>query len=837
VDSIFTQYGRSLLLAVQIGLFDSFPTSLFVLSVAFAILYYHLWKRGIIQRVYNAISNFVERYTAMPTLSKGEVLPLFWQLIKSNWYTFLLLVVLWILIFEVDAGSDLIVSYIDEIHSHCILRFASLYLLFIATLAITLAIWTVPFYLYSKAKIAGIKISDRNARKFYIGLRIMALIAILPFLIITNGFFFRQKIRELPYWEIIAVNVAVMFLLAVVEALLFNNRQVKRLLKTWSDSLICFIKRYLTSNYYFILLIQLLLLEAIYVLLIGLLSFTPLRTNYLVALFMLVSGVSVFRLLFFTDGTTMTPVQIWARACQFIGSENTSANRVFYNGLLIALSAVILFFFVTPTLTEVNTVYVVLFCFGFLIIFVDLCRYWTAADSLRKNAAGYVGILFFLIAPLISPDGQFAVPLQRLEFASSADTIRDPKMGLGSRPVAKDRLLMSALTRRVKYIDSLDKTPNSNIYIVCAMGGGSRAGYFTAGVLQAIDDTLHDFLNHTLLYSTISGGSVGTYHYLKRKIAGQKADERYLKDIYGRNYNTSGMYGLLIGDALEGALGGIIGKLKKWTGLEADSAAPYRDRNVRIRQEYDRAMIAALERTDDDQDLGWVELISSKAEKPDAFQGFFYKHKDAIPIHLVNTFEINTGRRTVLSPFIADDTAFFSNAIIPLQDTMFSATISRQDISYREAVNMSELFPFLSAASSIGDSATYQFVDGGYFENYGLATAFDIIHCLSEKPELAKRLRIVLIKNSLQRPVVEQKTRQLIAPIVGVLNAPFTGHANHFLQDGRKRFPGRFVTIEFNEKSDSSRVSLTRALTAYQMTAMSKQAIEQVKKKVACIAR
>lgn len=824
------------LCASSSGIFDTFPVSLICICAVIGFILFLGWKSDLLKKAYRKLSAFIQRYSAMPDLSRDEILPLFWRMIRSNWYTVLLIVILWILLFEVDAGSDLVVSYVDEIATGrlpSLGSFGSLYLLFCVTLLMTLSIWTVPFHLFSGDRIREIKKSDRNALHFYVGLRILSLLAISPFVIIANSFFFRFKIQDTSFWEILLVNIGIFALLTTVETLVFNNTRIKNRLGTASDTLVQLLKTYVIANSYFVILIQLLLIECIYVVVAGVLALFVPGTHYLIGIFILLSGATVFRMLFFTDGKKMDAVDIWGRVSQLTGAANSKSNKRFYNALFWTLGLTNILFFLMPSLSEINTIYVVLAVFGFLIIYVDLCRYWTASDSVPKKIAGYLGILIFLIAPNISPKGQFSVPLQKLEIRTRSGSTCSEKMGKGLGPVAKDRLLDSALARRIRYISQIDTTQLSTIYVVCAMGGGSRAGYFTASVLQSIADSLPDFWDHTLLYSTISGGSVGTYHYIKRKVEGEKADPAYLQEIYRRNYNTSGMFGLLLGDAFEGAFGGFIGRAKKYLKIDPVTAPPYRDRNVRIRQEYELSLRAALSGKPSTINSKFKNLTGGKTPIPDRFQSFAYDQKDAIPIHLVNTFEINTGRRTVLSPYVVDDTTIFSNAILPLQDTAFSKFIANQDISYREAVNMSELFPFLSAASTIGDNSDYQFVDGGYFENYGLATAFDVIHQLkSHHKELTNRLKVILIKNSLQPPTLKKKTRQLIAPLVGVINAPFTGHANHFQEEGRKMFCDRFVVLELNEKADTSRVSLTRALTKRHMDIMDKQAAREVRAKL-----
>jgi hypothetical protein len=204
---------------------------------------------------------------------------------------------------------------------------------------------------------------------------------------------------------------------------------------------------------------------------------------------------------------------------------------------------------------------------------------------------------------------------------------------------------------------------------------------------------------------------------------------------------------------------------------------------------------------------------------PDHFKEYYAVHKDSIPIQLINSFEINAGQRSVLSPFAARDPHFFINAILPLQDTLYDANPANKDIQYREAVNLSELFPIVSAASHIGKKSKAQFVDGGYYENYGLATALDVYFFLKSLPMNIARVKIILIKNSVQEPSVPGENLQLLAPLVGALHSPFTGHANHILEETKRVMDSSHLfVITFN--ADSMKVPLTRSFTRSHIDSM-----------------
>jgi hypothetical protein len=77
----------------------------------------------------------------------------------------------------------------------------------------------------------------------------------------------------------------------------------------------------------------------------------------------------------------------------------------------------------------------------------------------------------------------------------------------------------------------------------------------------------------------------------------------------------------------------------------------------------------------------------------------------------------------------------------------------------------------------------------------------------------SKRLKIILIKNSNQEPVDSGHQAQLLAPLVGVMQSPFTGHANTILAEAKRDLTdsNHIKTISFN--AEAKKVPLTRSLT------------------------
>jgi hypothetical protein len=804
-------------------MFDSIPFSLITIIAAVGLLLY--WRKDQFSAIYHRISAVILRYSVIEDLTRSDVLYMLWRVLRLNWYSSVMIVVLWVILFKIDVGSDIVVAYVDNlIHYKTFMRIATLWSLFGCVLLMTIAIWTIPFFLYSSKRIDEAK---SNTKQFYIGTKLLSILATLPFYVVANAFYFRKTPKDIEFWKLLVLSVAAAVIFTLFEFIVLKTPPFQGWLKRADEQLIVWGKKWLAGNMYLVILIKILIIEMVFVTLM--LVFIPLcgkdiSINELIAYFLLASSSTVFKLLFFTDDTKLTIKQVNDKVIAMTDTANQKTSRVFYWSVFVVLILVNGYYFIVPSLTATNTLYVVLCVFALLILSLDLFRNLASSEKIGEKIIGYTGILLFLWAPLTSPDGQFTVPLRKYE-----GPLPDESDPVSASKSNKSDGLVSALERRIAYINQ--RGDSSKIYVVCAMGGGSRAGYFTTRVLQAIEDSIPKFWDQTLLYSSISGSSVGIYHYLKTKTAKEPVDSLFLKHIYLQNYNSSGAFGFLLGDSFEGAFGGLFGKI--WhLSPNSDTVYRYRDRNVRIRAEYEYALKAALAGAPVQNYYSTTFRNGISLDNPDAFRGFFAKHAESIPIHLVNTFEISTGRRTVLSPFVAPD-GLFSNVILPLQDKGFSKNIRNEDIHYRDAVNLSELFPFLSAASTIGSECAYQFVDGGYFENYGLATGFDVVeYFYKHHPELKSRLKIILIKNSLQESKLDKKKRQLVAPLVGVINAPFTGHANHFLENGSHRYNGKFLVLKFNSDSMETKVPLTRALTQSHLTIMDTVAIKEVKMNV-----
>lgn len=791
----------------------------FIIVLAFgSMLIYFLVKSGLTKWANQQISSFIQESCAMPRVSKKEIFSTIARIFWLNWYSLFVLIILWFVLFRTDIGKDLVEDYLSNlVYFDLKTRCLSLWFLFSCLLLTSIAIWIIPFFLYTSARRKSVL---GRFVTFYLGTKLLAILAIIPFYIVANVFL-SSYITKFS----LSTNIFIISNILVIIGCIIVHRLLGVIIKR--VSFIKFsIEKYglIFKNRYIKILASIIILE-VFLIVLASTAITESNSDLITCIFLFVSSGVIFRLMFFSDESRATRKEIKENVLRMLSEQNANENKVLYWVVSAVLLLLNLYYYWVSSLTGTNSIYVLFSIFGLYIIYMDYFRNLFQTQILWKQILSVAAFGIFLIAPFLSPNDQFCIPLTNVE---QAEGLVDKKsFNAGKKPSFSNNL-ESALRDRVQYINSINN--QGYVYIICGMGGGSRAGYITASVLQKIDKVNPAIWDQTICYSTVSGSSPGVYHYLRTKIINAVSPTSVIESIYHQNYNSSGVYGLLLGDPAEALFGGLLGKVKSiFTGDQPKTG--YYDRNYRIRTEYDMALNNALidgkrapikKTSISDDYVKRTFAYGLPKAKPELFKGFFSKMGRFVPIQLVNSFEISSGRRTILSPYLIDDTTYFSNSILPLQDKDFDRDILKKDISYREAVNLSELFPFVSAASTIGSNVHQQFVDGGNFENYGLATGMDIARYLIEKGILPKeRIKIVLVKNSKQIPKFSTKKAQLIAPLVGVLNAPFTGHANHFLREVQKVYGAEnFIPIEFDSNKEGFKVPLTRALTKSHIATM-----------------
>ncbi len=253
------------------------------------------------------------------------------------------------------------------------------------------------------------------------------------------------------------------------------------------------------------------------------------------------------------------------------------------------------------------------------------------------------------------------------------------------------------------------------VILVTAEGGGLRAAYQTAMVLSALQDRCPGFAQHVFAVSGVSGGSVGGAVF--GAIAADSA-------------RNGPFQGCREGDVPDGRLQALAD-----TVLARDFLSPvvamalYPD----LLQRFLPFAVSSFDRTrglERGFERSWRGNAGSDrmAEPYPALRGG--AADGATPAMLFNATQVETGRRLVFSDLSMWDTAFAGLRSLADADPRVTVPLSAAAVT-------SARFTYVTPAGYLmlpsGDGpARERFVDGGYFENSGTATALDVLRSMRD---------------------------------------------------------------------------------------------------------
>lgn len=322
------------------------------------------------------------------------------------------------------------------------------------------------------------------------------------------------------------------------------------------------------------------------------------------------------------------------------------------------------------------------------------------------------------------------------------------------------------------------------VFIITAEGGGITAGYFTAAVLTAIQDRSPAFAEHVFVMSTVSGGSIGSAVYagLARrctnnlptdqlpwqrslspddKKAGplQNSADAVLKD----DYLSPLLSALLYPDLVQRFLPFPIDRWDRARALEERFETSWT-----MHASCDGAMPA-----------GGREFSQSFY---DFFQNFTTSSTPAI---FFNTTSVETGERMFVTNLLPHDEAF--NKLSALADVN-----STFNLPFSSAACLSARFPIVTPAGFVGaDGRKFRYVDGGYYENSGTATAYNILMSLRWNGQNVYDA-LVRLKSDQKMPIV---------PIVIRIGFPLpkTRNVKHEIDDSTSEERAKYKGPGLNE--------------------------------------
>lgn len=284
--------------------------------------------------------------------------------------------------------------------------------------------------------------------------------------------------------------------------------------------------------------------------------------------------------------------------------------------------------------------------------------------------------------------------------------------------------------RRLTMQDSMRPPKDSTIplVLVAAAGGGLRAAYWTGAALGMLQDRDSSFARHVFAISGVSGGSIGASVFMAMihdRVINKSAPHcaTSLAKAQGRDADSVASVGQSITQQLppsvatcvrrvmaDDFLSPVLAKLAAPDLLQWFLPIPFKvfDRSIALEQSWEESYATTMDGRST-MELGFRQL------QPDSIAA------KGVPSLLLNSTQVQTGRRYIAAPFDtspSDTPTIFFDA-----PTVYAALGS--DVRLSTAAHNSARFTYVSPPGRIEreDGKSYGgLVDGGYFENSGLAT-------------------------------------------------------------------------------------------------------------------
>lgn len=311
------------------------------------------------------------------------------------------------------------------------------------------------------------------------------------------------------------------------------------------------------------------------------------------------------------------------------------------------------------------------------------------------------------------------------------------------RPDLKTALQEWIAARRRASPASAERLP---VILVAAEGGASRAAVWMLAAMRMLDtETNGDFGRHLFAISGVSGGSLGAATYVRMLRAHGQEDGTLDWDHPETRaalayFATKDLLSATVATYfLNDMFGSMVGPLWTWAGVP--------DRNATLEHTFEMMW-------DDNRGFALPKQVSG------GFLGLRFSPQSAskmpvtlLPHLFLNGTDLTSGKRMITSSIR------WSEAHPLFPDSGDFIGIVAHDVKLTTAVTNSARFPFISpagrfvAAGPIGGSSSYQIIDGGYFENYGARTVWEVARAIedlnAEDPSLNVVPIVVVISNDL----------------------------------------------------------------------------------------
>lgn len=370
--------------------------------------------------------------------------------------------------------------------------------------------------------------------------------------------------------------------------------------------------------------------------------------------------------------------------------------------------------------------------------------------------------------------------VRTLNFASFTATDKSKQQPVELLPLAQafDQWLANRPKERLALFRN-QKNPYP-VYLVAAQGGGLYSANLAALTLARLYDRCPDLRHHVFAISGVSGGSLGAgliSALLETPSEGaacrfDTADsapgpiETAVKTILAKDYLAPLAASALFPDMLQRLIPVPIGIFDRARAFETS-----------LERSFER-IGTSLKRAPQQNPLGHTFLRH-------------WSPKSAAPMLVLNTTMVETGEQIVIAPIArpADEQGVLFN---PDYRTIYPDIIGpNRDMRLSTAIGLSARFPLIMPAGWLkAGKSSARLVDGGYFENSGVATAQSMIADLMSNRGIAQlspvaaiggadgvaaglsaadddaiEFRLIILSEDYTEPEIEEGLNELLSPL------------------------------------------------------------------------
>jgi len=280
----------------------------------------------------------------------------------------------------------------------------------------------------------------------------------------------------------------------------------------------------------------------------------------------------------------------------------------------------------------------------------------------------------------------------------------------------------------------MEQRNNSNpIFLVAGQGGGSRAGYWTSSALtklhthSTMENDSSFFYNNCLAISTVSGSSVGAAIYLNTvhnysHDINEILTAENLKSFFERDYISSSIFRLFFINPIQKLL-----------------AFPKKSRNDQLIKEEKDQYESLLLKEPTNLPLQTYDSKFPIIKNSDKLNKTSYR----VPLFIPNTYNVDKKKKSIISSVSFGEKYAHEDLLYDMLNENQDSSKIPEILSIGSAVNLSQMFPFMSASAKY-DSCHYY--DGGVYDNSGLSTLRDIYSVIAPLRDNYKpKSQIILI--------------------------------------------------------------------------------------------